>query len=222
MRDRTRSHGLSGFAVRHRAAVAWLLAFLIAAPPRPDDRQLLQANAGANTNVLSSSTPPTRWTTSSPTRSACRRTWTTSSTRRAPSPVEGSKLGVAKSVLRQVMTNAVGVNWAFAYYRNPNQTFGAAQTGPLRPGGRRRADRRAAARERRSRVALLRRLRSTDGSPISRRVRPWTSTPTSSRAASCSSATRSCTTTPRRSPRSRPERWRTSASPTVCPWACRA
>ena len=38
----------------------------------------------------------------------------------------GSKLGVAKSVLRQVLTNTAGVNWAFAYYRNPNQTFGAA------------------------------------------------------------------------------------------------
>ena len=45
--------------------------------------------------------------------------------------VEGSKIGVAKSVLRQVMTNAVGVNWAFSYYRNPNQTFGAAQTAPF-------------------------------------------------------------------------------------------
>ena len=29
-------------------------------------------------------------------------------------------------MLRQVLTNTAGVNWAFSYYRNPNQTFGAA------------------------------------------------------------------------------------------------
>ena len=41
-----------GFAARHRAAATFLLLFLMASPARPDDRQLLQANAGANTNVL--------------------------------------------------------------------------------------------------------------------------------------------------------------------------
>src|SRR5262245_53408136 len=131
MRQRQGSHRVSGFATRHRAVAAWLLAFLIASPARPDDRQLLQANAGANTNVLvimdSSHSMDAEF----------------SDTFRLPAymddflypqgtfNVEGSKLGVAKSVLRQVMTNAVGVNWAFAYYRNPNQTFGAAETGPL-------------------------------------------------------------------------------------------
>lgn len=40
----------------------------------------------------------------------------------------GSKFAIAKSVLRQVMTNTSGVNWAFSYYRNPGQAFGAADT----------------------------------------------------------------------------------------------
>src|SRR5262249_3398192 len=41
----------------------------------------------------------------------------------------GSKMGVAKSVLREVITNTNGVNWAFSYYRNPNQSMGAYDTG---------------------------------------------------------------------------------------------
>ena len=47
-----RSGSLIGFATRHRVAVAMLLVFLTAQPATPDDRQLLRANAGANTNVL--------------------------------------------------------------------------------------------------------------------------------------------------------------------------
>ena len=43
----------------------------------------------------------------------------------------GSKFAVAKSVLRQVLTTTSGVNWAFSYYRNPDQTFGAADTSAL-------------------------------------------------------------------------------------------
>ena len=41
-----------GFVERHRVATTFLALFLMASPARPDDRQLLQANAGANTNVL--------------------------------------------------------------------------------------------------------------------------------------------------------------------------
>jgi hypothetical protein len=117
-----------GFVARHRVATTFLCLFLMASPALPDDRQLLQANAGANTNVLlildSSSSMNNEF----------------SDEFRLPVymddfiypegtvATEGSKLGVAKSVLRQVMTNTTGVNWAFSYYRNPNQTFGAEDT----------------------------------------------------------------------------------------------
>jgi PilC-like protein with beta-propeller domain len=49
-RDGSR-HGQSGFAKRRRRAAAWWLAFLIASPALPDDRQLLQTNAGSETDV---------------------------------------------------------------------------------------------------------------------------------------------------------------------------
>jgi hypothetical protein len=41
----------------------------------------------------------------------------------------GSKIGVAKSVLRQVLSTTAGVNFAFAYYRKPNPVFGPALVG---------------------------------------------------------------------------------------------
>ena len=41
----------------------------------------------------------------------------------------GSKFGVAKSVLREVITKSTNVNWGFASYRNPNPTFGASMQG---------------------------------------------------------------------------------------------
>ena len=52
MRQHKRSRGLRGFVERHRVATTFVTLFLMASPARPDDRQLLQANAGANTNVL--------------------------------------------------------------------------------------------------------------------------------------------------------------------------
>ena len=47
-----RSRGLFGFVERHRVATTFVALFLISSPARPDDRQLLQANAGAPANVL--------------------------------------------------------------------------------------------------------------------------------------------------------------------------
>jgi hypothetical protein len=120
------SRGLVGFAARHRAAAACVMLFLMASPARPDDRQLLQANSGANTNVLLILDSSTSMNNDF------------SDVYRLPAFMDdfiypqgtvntaGSKIGVAKSVLRQVLTNTAGVNWAFSYYRNPNQTFGAA------------------------------------------------------------------------------------------------
>ncbi|MGH9399090.1 MAG: hypothetical protein ACRD00_01885, partial [Thermoanaerobaculia bacterium] len=53
MSDTSRRSGkLIGLMTRHRVAVAMLLVFLTAQPATPDDRKLLQANAGARTNVL--------------------------------------------------------------------------------------------------------------------------------------------------------------------------
>ena len=47
-----RSRGLFGFVERHRVATTFVALFLVSSPARPDDRQLLQANAGAPANVL--------------------------------------------------------------------------------------------------------------------------------------------------------------------------
>ena len=44
--------GLSAFVRRHRVAVTMLLLFVSATPARPDDRQLLQTNAGASADVF--------------------------------------------------------------------------------------------------------------------------------------------------------------------------
>src|SRR5262249_2617543 len=118
------SRGLVGFAARHRAATAFLLLFLMASPARPDDRQLLQANSGATTNVLLILDTSTSMNDDF------------SDVYRLPAfmddfiypegtvPASGSKFAIAKSVLRQVLTNTAGVNWAFATYRNPYQTLG--------------------------------------------------------------------------------------------------
>ncbi|HYX19451.1 MAG TPA: hypothetical protein VFA98_01240, partial [Thermoanaerobaculia bacterium] len=126
MRRHPTSRGLVGFVARHRAATTFLLLFLMASPARPDDRQLLQANSGANTNVLLILDSSTSMINDF------------SDVYRLPAFMDdfiypegtvaasGSKFAIAKSVLRQVLTNTAGVNWAFATYRNPYQTFGAA------------------------------------------------------------------------------------------------
>ena len=119
-----RSRGLFGFVERHRVATTFLALFLVSSPARPDDRQLLQANAGAPANVLiildSSYSMNNEF----------------SDTYRLPAFLDdfiypegttsavGSKFAVAKRVLRKVMTSAAGVNWAFSTYRNPDPTFG--------------------------------------------------------------------------------------------------
>ena len=134
MRQHQTSRGLVGWAARHRGAATFLLLFLMASPARPnDDRQLLQANAGAKAWVLlildSSHSMNDDF----------------SDNYRLPAYMDdfiypeaasstsiGSKLAIAKSVLREVITKsasgATGINWAFSYYRNPLQTFGAADS----------------------------------------------------------------------------------------------
>ena len=122
---------LIGFVTRHRVSLAILLATLLASPATGgDDRQLLQDDSGSATNVLvildsslsMSSDFTNRFRLPAYMDDFLYPEGTTDS--------DGSKLGIAKSVLRQVMTNAGGVNWSFAYYRNPNQTLGAAMTDP--------------------------------------------------------------------------------------------
>src|SRR4029077_1621859 len=128
---RTRRARLLAFAARHRVAVAILLVFVIADPAfARDDRDLLKANAGFKSDVLvildSSGSMADDF----------------SDVFRLPAYMDdfiytegttpgafGSKMGVAKSVLREVVTNTVGVNWAFSYYRNPNQSMGAYDIG---------------------------------------------------------------------------------------------
>ena len=130
-----RSRGLFGFVERHRVATTFVALFLVSSPARPDDRQLLQANAGAPANVLiildSSYSMNNEF----------------SDTYRLPAFLDdfiypegtttavGSKFAVAKRVLRKVMTSAAGVNWAFSTYRNPDPTFGAADTSAVANAG---------------------------------------------------------------------------------------
>ena len=105
-----RSRGLRGFVERHRVATTFVALFLMTSPARPDDRQLLQANAGAATNVLATSMSYSMNNEFS-------------DTYRLPAfmddfiypegttTVQGSKFAAAKRVLRKVMTSAAGVNW---------------------------------------------------------------------------------------------------------------
>ena len=119
---------LAALVRRQRARIATLLLFLTASPGAfADDRQLLQANAGASADVLvilDSSTSMVREFTDNYELPAFMDDFIYPEGTVAATP--GSKIGVAKSVLRQVMTQSQNVNWAFAYYRNPNQTFGAS------------------------------------------------------------------------------------------------
>ena len=144
MQNPRRPVRLIGFVARRRVAIALGLVTLLASPvARGDDRQLLQDDSGAATDVLvildsslsMSSDFTNRFRLPAYMDDFIYPEGTTDS--------NGSKLGIAKSVLRQVMTNAGGVNWAFAYYRNPNQTVGAAMTDPatgVATGGARQAN----------------------------------------------------------------------------------
>ncbi|MEP7132909.1 MAG: hypothetical protein ABI914_07075, partial [Acidobacteriota bacterium] len=123
---------LSAFARKHRVGVAMLLLFVTASPALPDDRQLLQANSGSSTDVLvildSSGSMNHEFTDTFELPAYMDDFLYPQGT---AAGTNGSKIGVAKSVLRQVLSTTQNVNWGFAYYRNPNQTFGAAQTGPV-------------------------------------------------------------------------------------------
>ena len=122
--------GLRAIAQRHRVAVTMLLLFVMASPARPEDRQLLQTNPGANADVLvildSSNSMNREFTDSFELPAYMDDFLYPEGTTTVPT--EGSKLGVAKSVLREVLSTSQNVNWAFAYYRNPNQQFGAEDT----------------------------------------------------------------------------------------------
>ena len=92
-------------AAGHRVALALVLASANAAPARPDDRQLLQASSGAKMDVLvildSSSSMARefsdRFDLPASLDDFVYPEGTVGST-------NGSKLGVARSVLRQIMT----------------------------------------------------------------------------------------------------------------------
>src|SRR4029453_11251635 len=104
MKHHRTSRGIVGFVARRRAAATFLLLFLMASPARPDDRQLLQANSGANTNVLLILDTSTSMNNDF------------SDVYRLPVFMDdfiypegtvnatGSKFAIAKSVLRQVLT----------------------------------------------------------------------------------------------------------------------
>ncbi|HEY4230757.1 MAG TPA: hypothetical protein VGO79_11325, partial [Thermoanaerobaculia bacterium] len=122
-----------GWASRHRAAVTFLLMYLTAMPAMPDDRQLLQANAGAKAWVLlilDSSTSMNDEFSDTYRLPAYMDDFVYVENSAAVGPVSyGSKLGIAKSVLRDVIAKSAtgtGINWAFSYYRNPKQTLGAS------------------------------------------------------------------------------------------------
>src|SRR5262249_16629010 len=127
-----RSRGLVGWASRHRAAVTFLLMYLMASPAMPvDDRQLLQANAGAKAWVLlimDSSTSMNDEFSDTYRLPAYMDDFVYVENSAAVGPVSyGSKIGIAKSVLRDVIAKSAtgsGINWAFSYYRNPKQAIG--------------------------------------------------------------------------------------------------
>jgi len=134
MRNRKTSGRLIAFVARHRVATAILLALLNASPAAPDDRGLLQAVSGANPYVLlvlDSSLSMVNEFQNVYVLPATMDDFFYPQGTEADPPLRtyGSKMGVAKSVIRNVMTTTTGINWAFAYYRNPNQTVGAAKMG---------------------------------------------------------------------------------------------
>src|SRR5688500_7993204 len=135
---------LIGFVARRRVGISIVLATLIASPAaRGDDRQLLQDDSGAATDVLLILDSSLSMSSDFTNRFRLPAYMDDFSYPEGTTDSNGSKLGIAKAVLRQVMTNAGGVNWSFAYYRNPNQTMGAAITDPatgVATGGARQAN----------------------------------------------------------------------------------
>jgi hypothetical protein len=105
--------------------MALLLIGLNAAPAFADDRQLLQANAGAKTDVLLILDSSTSMHDEFLDQFVLPAYMDDFIYPEGTADSFGSKFAIAKSVLRDVMTNTQGVNWAFASYRNPNPRFGA-------------------------------------------------------------------------------------------------
>ena len=111
---------------RRRVGLSLVLTFLMAAPATPDDRQLLQAAAGPDVLIiLDSSLSMNHDFTDAFDLPAYMDDFLYP--QGTSTGTSGSKIGAAKSVLREVLSTTAGVNFAFAYYRNPNPTFGAAQ-----------------------------------------------------------------------------------------------
>ncbi|HEY2797915.1 MAG TPA: hypothetical protein VGK26_08515, partial [Thermoanaerobaculia bacterium] len=127
--------------------MTFLLMYLTAMPALPDDRQLLQANAGAKAWVLlilDSSTSMNDEFSDTYRLPAYMDDFVYVENSAAVGPVSyGSKLGIAKSVLRDVIAKSAtgsGINWAFSYYRNPKQTLGSSNLNGTTPiGGATRA-----------------------------------------------------------------------------------
>jgi hypothetical protein len=111
-----------------------LLLVLNATPALPDDRQLLRLGGGTNILVIldSSSSMMNDFGSVFDLPAYMDDFVYPQGTVAA---TNGSKLGVAKSVLREVITKSDGVNWAFATYRDSNPTFGASMTGTALNGG---------------------------------------------------------------------------------------
>ena len=130
MQPEKTSGGLIGLVSRHRVRMALLLVALNAAPALyADDRQLLQANAGAKTDVLLILDSSTSMHDEFLDQFMLPAYMDDFIYPDGTSDSNGSKFAIAKSVLRDVLTNTQGVNWAFASYRNVDPRFGNDETG---------------------------------------------------------------------------------------------
>lgn len=133
------SAGLIGWVGRHRVPIALLLILAIASPAwASDDRQLMKQNSGANVNVmviLDSSTSMVDEFNDSFKLPAYMDDfiYPQGTGDSSGNDAQGSKFALAKSVLRQVITSSVGVNWAFTYYKNPTPVMGASWRQPCLP-----------------------------------------------------------------------------------------
>ena len=193
MTPRRTTAGLVGWAARHRGAVTFLLLFLIASPATPDDRQLMQANAGAKAWVLlimDSSHSMNDDFSDLYRLPAYMDDFVYVENSANVGPVSyGSKIAIAKSVIRDVIAKSEtgsGINWAFSYYRNPGQVLGAADTS-------RSTGHPSAAPKRPAmlcKTAVLSGCTSPHDDMSSASLQPATSIRTFSRAVSSSSATR--------------------------------